>query len=289
VIETLCLCVTDEPTARMVQLAIEYDPTHRSGASTGTRWTGTSTSRCSAHGPTAAGRPARAARQAERLSRHPTSGMGSGGGVGHARLVVSWRVWRRWRYSPGSISPRASRWARISSAPGPWLLVRLRLLVGRVVALAEQAQQQVLGAHIGMVQATGLPPAHRNGEAGWPGDIHRPGDGLSWLRAGYLPLPRAAAGAVLLVDGLLGDAQPAGDLLPGPAAGAGVVDLEGLQDLQQAAPHDGGPVSNLAEDGVGVQRWAAALEPEARLVSQAPVASRLDRLIPRVDRDRRRS
>jgi transcriptional regulator GlxA family with amidase domain len=29
--------LTDEPTARMVQLAIEYDPTHRSGASTGTR------------------------------------------------------------------------------------------------------------------------------------------------------------------------------------------------------------------------------------------------------------
>src|SRR5829696_9346257 len=38
------------------------------------------------------------------------------GGVG--RLVVSWRVWRRWRYSSGSISPRASRSARMSSAPG---------------------------------------------------------------------------------------------------------------------------------------------------------------------------
>jgi putative intracellular protease/amidase len=34
------------------------------------------------------------------------------------RLLVSWRVWRRWRYSSGSISPRASRWARISWAPG---------------------------------------------------------------------------------------------------------------------------------------------------------------------------
>jgi transcriptional regulator GlxA family with amidase domain len=40
--------LTDEPTARMVQVAIEYDPTHRLGASTGTRWTGTSTSRSSA-------------------------------------------------------------------------------------------------------------------------------------------------------------------------------------------------------------------------------------------------
>jgi transcriptional regulator GlxA family with amidase domain len=38
--------LTDEPTARMVQVAIQYDPTRRSGASTGTRWTGTSTSRC---------------------------------------------------------------------------------------------------------------------------------------------------------------------------------------------------------------------------------------------------
>jgi transcriptional regulator GlxA family with amidase domain len=40
--------LTDEPTARMVQVAIQYDPTRRSGASTGTRWTETSTSRCSA-------------------------------------------------------------------------------------------------------------------------------------------------------------------------------------------------------------------------------------------------
>jgi transcriptional regulator GlxA family with amidase domain len=40
--------LTDEPTARMVQVAIQYDPTRRSGALTGTRWTETSTSRCSA-------------------------------------------------------------------------------------------------------------------------------------------------------------------------------------------------------------------------------------------------
>jgi transcriptional regulator GlxA family with amidase domain len=40
--------LTDEPTVRMVQVAIQYDPTRRSGASTGTRWTETSTSRCSA-------------------------------------------------------------------------------------------------------------------------------------------------------------------------------------------------------------------------------------------------
>jgi hypothetical protein len=40
--------LTDEPTARMVQVAIEYDPHPPFGASTGIRWTGTSTSRCSA-------------------------------------------------------------------------------------------------------------------------------------------------------------------------------------------------------------------------------------------------
>jgi hypothetical protein len=38
-----------------------------------------------------------------------------------------------------------------------------------------------------------------------------------------------------LVDGLLGDAESAGDVLPGPALGPGVVDLEGLQGFDQAA------------------------------------------------------
>src|SRR6266540_6487811 len=37
---------------------------------------------------------------------------------------------------------------------------------------------------------------------------------------------------MLLVDSLLADPQPAGYVLPGPALGAGVVDLQGLQDLQ---------------------------------------------------------
>jgi hypothetical protein len=40
--------LTDEPTARMVQLAIEYDPHPPLGPSTGTRWTGTSMSQGSA-------------------------------------------------------------------------------------------------------------------------------------------------------------------------------------------------------------------------------------------------
>ena len=40
---------------------------------------------------------------------------------------------------------------------------------------------------------------------------------------------------MFLVDGLFGDAQPAGDGLPGPALGPGVVDLEGLQGFDQAA------------------------------------------------------
>jgi putative intracellular protease/amidase len=49
------------------------------------------------HGATAAGRPARAVGEAERLSRQLASGMGAGGGASHVRLVVSWRVCRRWR------------------------------------------------------------------------------------------------------------------------------------------------------------------------------------------------
>jgi hypothetical protein len=38
-----------------------------------------------------------------------------------------------------------------------------------------------------------------------------------------------------LVDGLFADPEPGGDVLPGPALGAGVVDLEDLQRLEQAA------------------------------------------------------
>jgi hypothetical protein len=48
--------------------------------------------------------------------------------------------------------------------------------------------------------------------------------------------------------GLLGHAQPAGDLLPGPAVGPGVVDLQGFQDLEQAAQGSHRPQSHL---GVG--------------------------------------
>jgi transcriptional regulator GlxA family with amidase domain len=40
--------LTDEPTARRVQLSLSTTPTRRLGVSTGTKWTGTSTNRCSA-------------------------------------------------------------------------------------------------------------------------------------------------------------------------------------------------------------------------------------------------
>ena len=39
--------LTDQGTARMVQLGIEYDPNHPTAASSGTPWTGTSTPRSS--------------------------------------------------------------------------------------------------------------------------------------------------------------------------------------------------------------------------------------------------
>jgi hypothetical protein len=48
------------------------------------------------------------------------------------------------------------------------------------------------------------------------------------------PEPKASAG-VLVMDRLLGHAKPGCDLLPGPALGAGVLDLQRLQDLDQAA------------------------------------------------------
>src|SRR5918992_2471140 len=65
------------------------------------------------------------------------------------------------------------------------------------------------------------------------------------------PWTGAAAGAVLLVDGLLGDAQPAGDVLPGPALGPGVVDLQGLQGLDQAAQGGHRPQPQLGVAAAG--------------------------------------
>ena len=57
-----------------------------------------------------------------------------------------------------------------------------------------------------------------------------------------------------MVDGLLGDAKAAGDLLPGPAVGAGVVDLERLQDLQQAAQGRDRSEADLGVLTVGCRR-----------------------------------
>jgi transcriptional regulator GlxA family with amidase domain len=66
--------LTDEATARMVHRLGPGGPGHlRADARP--------------HGPTAAGRPARAPGQAQRLSRPAVSRMGSGGGAGHVRLV----------------------------------------------------------------------------------------------------------------------------------------------------------------------------------------------------------
>ena len=62
---------------------------------------------------------------------------------------------------------------------------------------------------------------------------------------------RPAAGAVLLVDGLLGDAEAAGDVLPGPALGPGVVDLEGLQGFDQAAQGGHRPQAELGVAAAG--------------------------------------
>jgi hypothetical protein len=50
-----------------------------------------------------------------------------------------------------------------------------------------------------------------------------------------LPPEAEAAAGVLVVHGLLGDPEAGCDLLPGPALGPGVLHLEGLQDLDQAA------------------------------------------------------
>src|SRR5215471_15767582 len=48
------------------------------------------------------------------------------------------------------------------------------------------------------------------------------------------PGPKQPAAAVLLMHGLLADAQPLSDCLPPPALGPGVVNLHRLQDLDQA-------------------------------------------------------
>ena len=58
-----------------------------------------------------------------------------------------------------------------------------------------------------------------------------------------LPPEAEAAAGVLVVHGLLGDAEVGRDLLPGPASGSGVLHLQGLQDLDQATQggHRGQP------------------------------------------------
>jgi hypothetical protein len=96
---------------------------------------------------------------------------------------------------------------------------------GQVVALDEQAEEQVLGAEVVLVAALGL----LSGKVGTmpAASVNR----TIWLPPG----PGPAARAMFLVDGLLGDSQPAGDVLPGPPLGPGVVDLQGLQGLDQAA------------------------------------------------------
>jgi len=54
------------------------------------------------------------------------------------------------------------------------------------------------------------------------------------LLTGWL-VPVFSAPSVLAVNGLLADTEPGGDLLPGPAERAGVVDLQGLQAFGQGA------------------------------------------------------
>jgi len=51
------------------------------------------------------------------------------GGVG--RLVISWRVWRRWRYSSGVDLAAGQPLGQDVLGAGPWLLAGLSLLVGR--------------------------------------------------------------------------------------------------------------------------------------------------------------
>jgi hypothetical protein len=63
---------------------------------------------------------------------------------------------------------------------------------------------------------------------------------------------------VFLVDGLLGDAEAAGDVLPGPALGSGVVDLEGLQHLKQAAQGGHRPQAELGSRLLAAARVVAS-------------------------------
>jgi hypothetical protein len=106
---------------------------------------------------------------------------------------------------------------------------------GQVVALDEQAEEQMLGAEVVLVAALGL----LSGKVGTmpAASVNR----TIWLPPG----PGPAARAMFLVDGLLGDSQPAGDVLPGPPLGPGVVDLQGLQGLDQAAEGGHRPQAEL--------------------------------------------
>jgi hypothetical protein len=97
---------------------------------------------------------------------------------------------------------------------------------GPTAAVAEQPQHKVLGPDIAVAEAIGL----------LPGQVEDPADRFGELidHRSRPPEPEPSAG-VLVVHGLLGDAEAGRDLLPGPALGAGVLDLQGLQHLDQAA------------------------------------------------------
>ena len=70
---------------------------------------------------------------------------------------------------------------------------------------------------------------------------------------------------MLAVDGLLGDAERVGDLLPGPALGAGVADVQGLELVEQATQRGDGP---QADRGVGAVEVAREVGGGSRHVRQ---------------------
>ena len=76
----------------------------------------------------------------------------------------------------------------------------------------------------GLMRGSGGAYAGPGGSCGAGALSDQPGKGI-----------RAASACVLLVDGLAGDAEHVGDLLPGPALAAGIVNLEGLELLKQPA------------------------------------------------------
>src|ERR1035438_6802001 len=117
------------------------------------------------------------------------------------------------------------------------------------VTCCAEAGQDMLGAYVVVAQAVGLLIGQTHDL------ISGPGEPFEHMHASSPPRPEQAAAGVLLMHGLLADPELFSDRLPGPALGPGVVDLQGLEHLDQRPQgRDGGQADlGVLASGCGSQ------------------------------------